>query len=256
MNGFAEVQILNAAAAAAFAAWSARLVTRMKPSVPRIAIVSASIGAYECFESSFGLRAAIAARVAMFLICALVLDEKKGGARFAALTAVFAAFSLTGNGFIALLQSVMSEKVYAFSPFIAIPFFAVAGYAVKRAYAAVVAAKRRRKNIQKLSLQAGGCTVECLGFWDSGNTLYYKNRLPVIVLDGETGNKIAAAAHRAGTLRLRSVGGERSCEAYYIDRLILRGGSGGDKVLEDVVAANGNIGFDGFSVLLNCDLCG
>ena len=114
--------------------------------------------------------------------------------------------------------------------------------------------RKKKKNElcrYKTMLFVGVVEEELLGYHDTGNKLFDKDRMPVAILSRDVGRRIAETANiELMSINIDTVGGKNTLCAFKIDRLMIYSGKRVN-IFENSTVAIADKSFNGFKILLH-----
>ena len=225
------------------------------------AFLSSSLGtAFAVIMPLWDIKALFVAKTALCLVmCAVMLKHREAKSYFKCMGVfllytflaggICVAFLGANDGFIAL------KNPNGYTPAVAAAACALCLFTAKKVVGYITLARRERKYMTTVKLVVAGAEVECKGYWDSGNRLFYKGVLPVVVSGADFAVKIPNVdkAEKVEGIKVSTVAGARTINGFIADKLLVSD-DGQEKEYDNVVIAIGERDFKGFSLLLNCDL--
>lgn len=115
----------------------------------------------------------------------------------------------------------------------------------------IIYTKRQVAFEQNLSLINNKSKVDCVGFWDSGNTLFYKS-FPIIVISDEVAKKLNIVTEsNPKQIKVDCVVGSKFLQLQRIEKLVIFSNKAKTYLNQYVAISDEKINYD---VILNCDI--
>ena len=225
------------------------------------AFLSSALGtAFAVVMPLWDIKALFIAKIALCLImCAVMLKHKDAKSYFKCV-AVFLLYTfLAGGVCVAVLGAndgfIALRNPNGYTPAVVAAACALCMFTAKKVVGYITLAKRESKYMTDVKLVVAGAEVACKGYWDSGNRLFYKGVLPVVVSGADFAHKIPNLdkAEKVDGIKVSTVTGARTISGFIADKLLVSD-DGKEKEYDNVVIGIGERDFKGFSLLLNCDL--
>lgn len=225
------------------------------------AFLSSSLGtAFAVIMPLWEIKALFIAKIALCLImCALMLKHGNAKSYFKCV-AVFLLYTFLAGGIsVAFLGAndcfIALKDPNGYAPAAVAAACVLCLFTAKKVVGYITLARRERKYLTTVRLVVAGEAVECKGYWDSGNRLFYKGVLPVVVSGADFAVKIPNLdkAEKVEGIKVSTVTGAKTINGFIADKLLVSD-DGKEKEYDNVVIGIGERDFKGFSLLLNCDL--
>lgn len=125
----------------------------------------------------------------------------------------------------------------------------------KRLFAYYVKLKREKLYVWRVSLFVKGREFCCEGYFDSGNRLLYKGCIPVVMCSQSFAERLKKECdlNFDQKIKVKTVTGERTIDGFFADSISIDDGHG-VRNNDAVVIGVGNKDYNGYPLLLNCDL--
>lgn len=260
MQIYIEYVIADNMAVSLFLIYATVTTLRRKFSKPRASIASSASTAFAVISPLYEIKAMLLAKILLALVTAAVILRHKDAKSYFRCLGVYLIYSFiaggicmallgSDDGFVALSNPAgYAPAVVAFSAFVCV-------FIAKKATGYITLARREKKYSAEVRLEVAGQCVYCKGFWDSGNRLFYKGVLPVVISGAGFARSIPDIdkAEKVEGIRLSTVAGNRTINGFIADRLTVRDGDG-EREFDNVIIGIGERDFKDFSLLLNCDL--
>lgn len=208
----------------------------------------------------FELKALFLAKIVLVLVMTAVMMKHKDVKSYLKCLAFFLLYTfLTGGICVAILGAnenfIALKNPNGYTPAVVALAAAACLFIAKKVVGYITLARREKKYTADVKLVVGGEQVECKGYWDSGNRLFYKGILPVVVSGADFVKKIPNLdkAEKVDGIKLSTVTGTRTISGFIADKLLVCE-DGGEREFDNVIIGIGERDFKGFSLLLNCDL--
>lgn len=235
------------------------LTLKRKFSVLRAFIAASAGTAFAVVMPLWELKALFLAKTVLALFMSAVMLRHKDCKSYLKCLAIFLLYTFLTGGICAALLGANEGFAALKNPNGYVPAaVAVSALAclvvAKKIVGYVTLAKRESKYTAEVKLYVGGRCFECKGYWDSGNRLYYKGVIPVVVSGADFAKKLETCnARRVDDIKVTTVSGSKTLRGFVADKISVREG-GGTRETDNVVIGIGESDFKGFSLLLNCDL--
>lgn len=206
------------------------------------------------------IKALFVAKIVLALFMSAIMLRHNDAKSFAKCLAFFLLYTFLAGGIcVAILGAndgfVTLRNPNGYTPAVVAVAAAITLFAAKKIVAYVTLAKREKKYTADVKVVVAGECVACKGYWDSGNRLYYKGTVPVVVSCAGFSDKIRNIdkAEKVDGIRLSTVAGSKTISGFIADKLFVDE-DGKQKEYDNVIIGLGDCEFKGFSLLLNCDL--
>lgn len=228
---------------------------------PFRAFLSAAVGtAFAVVMPLVEIKALFIAKIVLAMFMSAIMLKHKRVMSFAKCLAFFLLYTfLTGGICVAILGAneglTTLKNPDDYTPAVVAIAALITLFSAKKIVGYVTLARREKKYTADVKVVVAGECVECKGFWDSGNKLYYKGVVPVVVSTAGFCNKITNIdkAEKVDGIRLSTVAGTKTICGFIADKLLITE-DGNEKEFDNVIIGIGDCDFKGFSLLLNCDL--
>lgn len=206
------------------------------------------------------IKALFLAKIVLVLVMTLIVTGIKSVKTYFKFLAFFLLYTCLAGGIcVALLGAndgfVAIRDPGSYAPAVVAVVAFICVFAAKKITGYVTLARREKKYSANVRLEVAGKSVECKGYWDSGNRLFYKGVYPVVVSGADFAGNIPNfdKARKIDGIKLSTVTGSKTIKGFVADRLFVTDESG-EKEFDNVIIGIGERDFKGFSLLLNCDL--
>ncbi len=224
-------------------------------------VISAAAGtAFAVIMPLVEIKALFLAKLLLGMIMPAIVTGVKSAKNYCKFLAFFLLYTCLAGGIcIALLGAndgfVAITNPDGYAPAVAAVAAIICVIAAKKISGYVTLARREKKYTADVRLEVAGKCVECKGYWDSGNRLYYKGVYPVVVSGADFAESIPDLdkARMIDAIKLSTVTGSKCIRGFVADKLFVSDGDG-EKEFDNVIIGIGERDFKGFSLLLNCDL--
>lgn len=225
------------------------------------AVLAAMLGAaFAVAMPLVEIKALFIAKIALALIMCAVMLKHKDVKSYLKCLAFFLTYTfLTGGICVAILGAndgfIALKNPNGYAPAVAALAAAICLFTAKKVVGYITLARREKKYTADVKLVVAGSEIECKGYWDSGNRLYYKGILPVVVSGADFVRSIPNLdkAQKVDGIKLSTVTGTKTISGFIADKLLVSE-DGGEREFDNVIIGIGERDFKGFSLLLNCDL--
>lgn len=206
------------------------------------------------------IKALFLAKIALALAMAAIMAKHNGIKSYLKCLAFFLLYTfLTGGICVAILGAndgfIALRNPDSYTPAVVAVAAFICLFVAKKVVGYVTLARREKKYTADVVLVVGGERVNCKGFWDSGNRLFYKGIMPVVVSGADFAKSIPnlEKAEKIDGIKLTTVAGSKTINGFVADKLYVRE-DGKEREFDNVIIGIGERDFKGFSLLLNCDL--
>lgn len=126
-------------------------------------------------------------------------------------------------------------------------------FCIKKIHAYITKSRRESKYICDVRICVGQKFYDMKAYRDSGNKLCYKGYIPVVVLSKSDVPQLVQDCKPIAKekIKIKSISGSEVVNGFIADKIIF---SDNSKCCENVAVALSDYKFNGFSLLLNCDL--
>lgn len=225
------------------------------------ALLSASVGtAFAVVMPLVEIKAIFIAKIALALVMALIMAKHKDAKSYLKTLSVFLLYTFLAGGVCVALLGANDGFVAISDPGGYVPAVVAAACLVclvvaKKTVGYITKARREKKYSADVKLVVKGESVSCKGYWDSGNRLFYKGIMPVVISGAEFARSIPNLdkAEKVEGIKLSTVTGSKTISGFVADKLLVTA-DGEEKEFDNVIIGIGERDFIGFSLLLNCDL--
>ncbi len=240
--------------------YATAITLRRKFSTLRAVVASAAGTAFAVLMPLWEIKALFIAKIVLALIMSAVMLKHKDAKSYVKCLTFFLLYTfLTGGICVALLGAndsfIALRNPDGYTPAIVAVSAFICLFAAKKLVGYVTLARREKKYIADVKLVICGETTVCKGYWDSGNRLFYKGILPVVVSGAGFARTLPNLdkAEKVEGIKLSTVAGNKTIKGFIADKLYVSE-DGVEKEFDNVVIGVGENDFKGFSLLLNCDL--
>ena len=234
----------------------------LRQKFPRIrSVISAAVGtAFAVIMPLVEIKALFLAKIMLGLIMPAIVTGRKSVKTYGKFLAFFMLYTCLAGGIcVALLGAndgfVVITDPNGYAPAVAAVAAMICVIVAKKIVGYVTLARREKKYTADVRLEVAGKSVNCKGYWDSGNRLFYKGIYPVVLSGADFAGSIPnlEKAQKIDAIKLSTVTGSKSIRGFIADKLFICDESG-EKEFDNVIIGIGENDFKGFSLLLNCDL--
>ena len=208
----------------------------------------------------YEIKALFLAKIVLALAMALIMLKHKGAKSYAKCLAIFLLYTFLAGGIcVAILGAndgfIALKDPDDYTPAVVAVAALICLFSAKKVVGYVTLARREQKYVTSVKVVIAGECIECKGYRDSGNKLYYKGSVPIVVSDADFVKKIhnIDKAEKVEGIKLTTVAGSKTINGFVADELTISEESG-EKRFDNVIIGVGEGKFKGFSLLLNCDL--
>lgn len=210
---------------------------------------------YLRFRGLFALKSALA------FVMLLVMRRYRGRGSFLKTCAYFFGETFLLGGIVSGLSHLWSDDWLNTVASGFLPAFIAAGgiavtIATRRVLRSVTLAKRHVRYECDLSIRSGERNVQCAGYRDSGNKLYYHGTKPVMILDKRIAEQLYASdeLHKMKqSVSVDTVVGRKELKVVILDSVQVIG-QGNKSEMFDIAAAISDVPLNGCGALLHCDM--
>lgn len=220
---YVEYVLLNNLAINALIIYLTLILTKRNKVWWRIAL-SALVGAvYALISPLIEFKGDIVLKIVLALIMCLVAVKPISVKKYFTLCTIFFLINFALGGtimglgymYMPIMKAIYDKESLGIGLISAVSILSI--FVVRKGINIFHKSRREETNVRKVIMTIDNGIVAETGYYDSGNTLYYKGIYPVIVVDEELGSKGKAV----GKLRFSTVSGAGEKPVYKLNRLMI-----------------------------------